>query len=390
MPFGGGLGGDHDVELAGGHGVDQGARVGGAGDRVGREHRQPGPRKQAARLFLHPLDARTDGDQRVLGLAMRAELRLGHGKPGQMADQTPGVAMLDQPGIAVRRAHPLAAGPAENQRGVTTAVEEQQRLLTARQGLADGLDQNRRQPAAGGRRRGAQIDQADVRHARRAVPVGKAQPLVATGLGIEQGLQRRRRRGEDDRAVLDLGPGHGQIAGVIDEAVFLFVRAVVLLIDHNQGQASKRQKKRRARADHNARLARGDALPGLAAPGRGDGRMPLSRRGPEAHREAVDHRLGQGDFRQEHQNLGLGIEGQGARRRLHIDFGLARTGDTVEQGHSESVFADQGPQRLGRGGLARIEVGAGTVEVRRRPLGARRNPHLAEGAVAEQSLDHAG
>ncbi len=54
------------------------------------------------------------------------------------------------------------------------------------------------------------------------------------------------------------------------------------------------------------------AVPDLAAHGRGDVRMPFGRRDAEPLGEAGDHRLGQGDLRQQDQDLGVGIAGAAA------------------------------------------------------------------------------
>jgi hypothetical protein len=65
--------------------------------------------------------------------------------------------------------------------------------------------------------------------------------LIAAGLGVAQGLQRRRRRGQDHLGFLDLGAGHGQVAALVDEALLLLEGAVVLLIHHDQLQAREGQ-----------------------------------------------------------------------------------------------------------------------------------------------------
>ena len=67
----------------------------------------------------------------------------------------------------------------------------------------------------------------------------------------------------------------------------------------------------------------GHPIPDLAPLGRGDIGVPLSRRGREPRLEPGDHRLGQGDFRQQDQNLGLGIRRKGGVDGFEIDLGLA-------------------------------------------------------------------
>ena len=58
-----------------------------------------------------------------------------------MALQRAPGAMLDQPRGAIGALHAMAAVPAQRQRGVAATVEEQHRLLTARQCLGHRGDQ---------------------------------------------------------------------------------------------------------------------------------------------------------------------------------------------------------------------------------------------------------
>ena len=124
-----------------GHGLDQPrARLARVEDGVGGEDRDARLGEQAR--APPPPPARRPGPMETrLSLAPQCgqALGLGHGKAGQVADQPAGVAVLDQPGVGVRRGHPLAAGPAEHQRRIAPAVEEQQGLLAPREGLAHGL-----------------------------------------------------------------------------------------------------------------------------------------------------------------------------------------------------------------------------------------------------------
>ncbi len=390
MALGGGLGGHQDVDLARLHGQDQAARGLGVEHRVGGEDGDAGLGEQAARLLLNPLHAGTDRNQAVLGAAMGAGLGLLHGKAGQVADQAAGIAVLDQPGIGVRRGQLLAAGPAQHQGRVAAAIEEQQALLAPPIGVGDRFHQRRRQPASRLGRMFAQVDQVHVRQARRPVPVGQAQPAIAAGLGVPQALQRGRGRGQHHLRALDLGPGHGQVASLIDEAVLLLVRPIVLLVDHQQAQGLERQEQGRARAHHYAAAALDHAFPDLPAAVGGHGRVPLGRLGAEALGEPGQHRLGQGDLGQQHQHLGGGLLGQHPGHGLQIDLGLARAGDPVQQGDLEAAGAGHGRQGLQRGALAGIEPGAGTAGIGLAERLGRGGPMLGQAALVQQGLDHPG
>ena len=73
--------------------------------------------------------------------------------------------------------------------------------------------------------------------------------------------------------------------------------------------------------------------------------MPLGRQGAEALFKAGEHRLGQRDLGQQHQNLGGGVRAQGRGHRLKIHLRLARAGHPVEQGDLEAALSDQPIQR---------------------------------------------
>jgi hypothetical protein len=79
-----------------------------------------------------------------------------------MALQPRRIAVLDQPGRAVRTLHPMPAIPAEREGCVTAAIEKENRLSLIRQGLVHGADQTRRQPLLPLRLVASQIDQRNL------------------------------------------------------------------------------------------------------------------------------------------------------------------------------------------------------------------------------------
>src|ERR1700722_8831297 len=87
-----------------------------------------------------------------------------------MADQTLAKAMIDQPGVAEGAGKTMPAGPAQGQRRVAAAIEEQQRLLAPLDRDLDLSGEPRRNEAAAGRRFAAQIDRLDMRHVLAAEP----------------------------------------------------------------------------------------------------------------------------------------------------------------------------------------------------------------------------
>src|SRR5512134_1337209 len=96
-----------------------------------------------------------------------------------MTDKLLAVAVLDEPRVAVRAAHAVAAGAAERERRVTTPVEKQERLFVAGDRLADLALELRRDPALLRRSFGAQVDRFKRRDGAAAEPLGQREPLIA-------------------------------------------------------------------------------------------------------------------------------------------------------------------------------------------------------------------
>ena len=117
------------------------------------------------------------------------------------------------------------------------------------------------------------------------------------------GLDRRGGRGEDDRHLLELGAHHGDVAGVILDAVLLLEARLVRLVDDDQAELRIGQEERRAGADDDARLAGRDRPPGAAALRLAEARMPGHRIAAEAGGEALEEGLGERDLGEEDERL---------------------------------------------------------------------------------------
>src|ERR1700687_3140747 len=116
-----------------------------------------------------------------------------------VADQPPLEAVVDQPGVAVRACQAKAALPAERERRIAAAVEEQQRLLAAFERGLDRLRQSRRDETPARRAFDAQIDRLDGRNMLAAEALRQMQAGVTAALRIDLGLDRRRRRPQQRR-----------------------------------------------------------------------------------------------------------------------------------------------------------------------------------------------
>ena len=320
--------------------------------------------------------------------AFRALLGRRHRVAAVVADQPPPEAVIDQPGVAVRTGHAVAAGVAQGQRREAAAVEEQQRLLAALERKLDGLGEPRRDEAAARRPLALEIDRLDRRQMLPAEPLGQVQMRVAAALGVHHGFDRRRGRRQHDRNLALARTHHRHVAGVVAHAVLLLVGRVVLLIDDDEAEIGIGQEQSRARADHHRHLARRHRRPGARAPPRRDLGMPFRRPHAEALGEAVEELRGERDLRHQDQHLPAAPDDLG--HRLEIDLGLARAGDAVDQRHREAALPGAGAQRVGRlalgvGELGRAMVGVGLARHR-----LRRQHQRLQRALVDQAVDHAG
>src|SRR5258708_14471668 len=122
---------------------------------------------------------------------------------------------------------------------------------------------------------------------------------------------------------------------MVDDALLLLEGDVMLLVDHDEAEIGKRQKQRRTRADNDHRAFFGDLAPCGAAFGMAEIGMPFDRRGAEARMKAREKLRAERDLRQEHKSLPVTRE----RRRDggKIDFPLARSGATIEEGNGKTA-----------------------------------------------------
>ena len=88
-------------------------------------------------LLGDALDAGAAGGEVIEGAAFRAGLRRALGIAAVMALDLAAETVLDQPARALRALEAVAADPAERQRRIAAAVEEEQRLFAALDRLAD-------------------------------------------------------------------------------------------------------------------------------------------------------------------------------------------------------------------------------------------------------------
>ncbi len=177
-------------------------------------------------------------------------------------------------------------------------------------------------------------------HAAPPMRSGSDEAPIAAGLGALPGLERRRRRAEEDGDALAPAAPDREVARRVARAFLLLVRRVVLLVDDDQAEPRQRGEHRQARAE--------DQI-GEAELRRQPAAQSLRRRQPavqgddpaagEAAREALDQLRRQVDLGHQHQRLPAG--GEHLLGGAQIDLGLAAAGDAVQQRRPGIGLADR-------------------------------------------------
>ena len=247
-----------------------------------------------------------------------------------MADEPLEKPVFDHAGVAMLTPDLLSARPAQRDRRIAAPVEEQQRLLTARDPALHGGGEAGRDPAPRLHPFTAHVDGMHCGQGRRAEPRVQIDAVVFAGIRIGPAFQRRRGRGQHHPSARDGGAQHRHIPRIVKRAILLLVRGVVFLIHHDQPKVAKRQEQRGARADHQLRLSPADHLPRPAAFGHRDARVPFHGLRAEPLLDPHEELLGQRNLGQQHQRLPSGGEAGG--HRFEVNLGLARPGDAAKQG----------------------------------------------------------
>ncbi len=168
--------------------------------------------------------------------------------------------------------------------------------------------------------------------------LGQLQLPIAADLHHIAGLYRRGCRCEDYRDFLEMSAHHRHVPGVVLDAFFLLEARFMGLVDDDQAKVGVGQEQRGARTHDNPRFAAGNCTPCPTALRRAKVAVPGYRFAAEPGCEASKEGLGQRDLGEQDKDLHTLPNRLGDG--LEIDFGLARTGDAVEQDRVEA-FADR-------------------------------------------------
>ncbi len=115
--------------------------------------------------------------------------------------------------------------------------------------------------------------------------------------------------------------------------------------------------------------------------------MPFQRPHAEAVRKAVEKLSGQRDLR--HQDQRLLAAADNFRNGFEIDFGLARTGDAIEQRDVKAAVGSERAHGVHRGALLPGKVGRGERRIGRGRRLRARHGLRRQRALIDQAVDHA-
>ena len=251
------------------------------------------------------------------------------------------VLMPGQGHAALDTLEDVAAEETEEGPGVAPAVQKEQGLLAAGEHAFQGRQQGPGDDLAGRPAAlGLQIDEMNLRQGLGGDPAGQVEIAVFAGPGLVVSGDLGSGGDQDHRGGRELAAVKGHVPGLIEQAAFLLVGRVVLLVHHHQPQAGQRGEDRGAGPHHHVHLSQDEAAPLVQAGRLGEAAVQHGDPGAEALPEGLGHGVGQGDFRQQHQDLAA--PDQGFLGRGQVDRGLAAGGDAVEQERGEGAGGEAG------------------------------------------------
>ena len=154
-------------------------------------------------------------------------------------------------------------------------------------------------------------------------------------LGGQIGFQAGRCGAVEEQAAGFSGDVAGDCAGIVEDLAaspffcVLLVGRLVLFVDDDQPQVGHRGKEGAAGADGDQKASLAQRSPDIIPFARGQPRVDHGHLSWKAPGEACDGLRGQGNFRDQHDGLLAPLTD--VLNGTQIDFGLATSGDSVEQ-----------------------------------------------------------
>ena len=166
---------------------------------------------------------------------------------------------------AVGTAADVPAGLAEDRRGVTPTVEEENDLLSEFETPGDGHLERGGEPAvrAGTLPLKLEVDDADQRHLLTVGAAGKFQEAVFSREGVAVAFHGGGCAPEDNGASLEASPHHGHIPRMVPGTLLLLVGSLMLLVDDENAEVTEGGEDRAPRPDHDPCLPPSDPEPFL-------------------------------------------------------------------------------------------------------------------------------
>ena len=248
------------------------------------------------RLFGQPLYARANGGKLALHLTAWAGLGHGFAFAALMAQQTFLEPVLHHTRVAMIATDLMPTGSADRHRRIAPAVDKQKRLLAFFQTRAHFGLQRWGNPLRRWEILVAHVDGAHIGQDRWPKPRSQLDPIIFTCVRVCPTLKAWRCRCQHNPRAAEACAQNRHIAGVIEHAVILLVRGVMLFIDDDQSEVLIRQKQRRARTDNDLRAALPNHPPDAPTLGHGHARMPFSWLGPKPRLNACQKFRRKGDF----------------------------------------------------------------------------------------------
>ena len=263
--------------------------------------------------------------------------------------------------LALRALRDVAAVATQHHRREATAIQIKDRLISRSDGALECLAERLRKRAAIARPKleaqvhdggGWQQELAD------ALRQGKGRELsLARGL---IGDDARSRAPQHHRGAGDSPELERRVDGVIARVALLFVRRLLLLVDHDQADALERCEQRRARSDHDVGHAVEDSPPLVESFAWREGAVQEGNAIPEPRDEPSDDLRGEDDLGHEDDHAVTARERRGCGAQVHL--GLAARGYAVEkEAATRAESRGDGPDRDGLGPGRRQVAGAVVV-----------------------------
>ena len=241
---------------------------------------------------------------------------------------------------------------------MATAIQEEDCLLPTFKTRADAVGEFARQDMLTFRVQdlATHVYNAEGRHGAVVDALGHDVQGVAAGRRVLPGLERGRGGTQHAGRAEDRRAHHRDVAPVVHRGFALLEGRLVFLVDHDEPEVRERGKDRRTGADHYPRLPERHRHPRIETLAGGKVTMPDDHLGAEVGEsgtQPTDRLRRERDFGDEED--GRAAFGHDLPNQRHIDLGLTRTRDAVQQVRAEGLRVERLRDRGDGRDLLRIQ-----------------------------------